>query len=84
MSKNLDAPSHASRCPRCGLTLHVLMRGAGPEFYYDFPAWNQLCKFPLLGGPSMCLARAFEPMAALLEPGLDHHDDPAGRPLGYS
>jgi hypothetical protein len=60
------------------------MREAVPELTYDFPAWNRLCKFPLLGGPSMCLARALEPMAALLEPGLDYLDDPVGRPLGYS
>jgi hypothetical protein len=64
--------------------LHVLMRGAGPELAYDFAAWSGLCKSPLLGGPSMCLARAFEPMAAVREPGLDHIGDPAGRPLVYS
>jgi hypothetical protein len=84
LSKNLDGPGHESRCPDCGLVLHSVIRGAGPELTYDFLAWNQLCKFPLLGGPSMCLARAFEPMAAPIEPGLDHLDDPIGRPFGYS
>jgi hypothetical protein len=60
------------------------MRAGGPELAYDFPAWNQQCKFPLLGGPSMCLARAYEPVPALLEPGLDQVDHPPSRPLGYS
>jgi hypothetical protein len=60
------------------------MRGAGPELAYDFTAWIRMCKSPLLGGPSMCLARAFEPAAALVEPDVDLLDDPAGRPLGYS
>jgi hypothetical protein len=60
------------------------MREAGPELAYDFAAWSQQCKSPLLGGPSMCLARAFEPRAALVEPGVDFLDDPAARPLGYS
>jgi hypothetical protein len=60
------------------------MRGLGPELAYDFAAWSRQCKSPLLGGPSMCLARAFEPTASLLEPGLGHLDDPIGRPLWYS
>ena len=84
MSENAEGPGHVSRCPRCGLPLHVLMRGLGPELAYDFAAWSRQCKSPLLGGPSMCLARAFEPMAARLEPGLDHLDEPAVRPLAYS
>jgi len=66
------------------LALHVSVREAGPELTYDFPAWDRLCKFPILGGPSMCLARAFEPLAALIEPGLDYPDDPAMRPLFVS
>ena len=41
-------------------------------------------QIPLLGGPSMCLARAFEPRAALVEPGVDHLDDPVIEPLEYS
>ena len=60
------------------------MRGVGPELSYDFAAWSQLCKSPLFGGPSMCLARASESMAAGVEPGVDNLDDPAGKPLGYS
>jgi hypothetical protein len=60
------------------------MRGAVPALKYDFPAWNRACKFPLFGRPSMCLARAFEPTAVLLEPGLDHRDDPVSGPPAYS
>jgi hypothetical protein len=60
------------------------MREAGPELTYDFPAWSRLCKYSLLGGPSMCLAQACEPMGALLEPDQDYVADPAGRPLGFS
>ena len=57
----LKGLGHPSRCPHCGLPLHVLMRGVGPELSYDFAAWSQLCKSLLFGGPSMCLARASEP-----------------------
>jgi hypothetical protein len=60
------------------------MRGAGPELAYDFGAWSRQCRFPLLGGPSMCLARAFEPRAAVVEPGVDYLDDPVIEPLEYS
>jgi hypothetical protein len=60
------------------------MGATGPELTYDFPAWNRQCRDPMLGGPSMCLARFFEQAAAPSEPGADLPDDPAGRPLGYS
>ena len=84
LSDNPEGPGHSSRCPRCGLPLRVLMRATGPELEYEFPAWNRQCKDPLLGGPSMCLARDFETVTALAEPGAEFLDDPAGRPLGYS
>jgi len=84
VSDDSDAPGHASRCPRCGLPLRVLMGASGPELAYDFPTWNRLCRDPLLGGPSMCLARTFEQAPAFSELGAELLDDPAGRPLGYS
>jgi hypothetical protein len=59
------------------------MRAEGPEVTYDFPTWHRLCRFPILGGPSMCLACTFEPAAAA-QPGADSLDDPPGKPLGYS
>jgi len=84
LSDDPKESGHASRCPRCGLPVHVLMGATGPELTYDFPAWNRQCRDPLLGGPSMCLARAFEQTAALSDPDADISDDPARRPLGYS
>jgi hypothetical protein len=50
---------------------------------YDFSTWNRVCRFPGLGGPSMCLARAFEPAVAVA-PDADVPDVSAARPLGYS
>ena len=84
MSNDVEGPGHASRCPRCGLALQVRMRGEGPELAYDFPAWSRQCRLPLLGGPSMCLARAFEATAGAVEPGADFLGNLIGRPLGYS
>ncbi len=82
LSKNAEIPGHQSRCPRCGLTLQVTVRGAGPELGYDFAAWNRVCKSPLLGGPSMCLARACEPMPAPMDLGAEYRDDPVVKPFG--
>ena len=42
-------------CPRCGLRLDVRDQGEQPEFRYDFPTWERLCQYPLLGGPTGCL-----------------------------
>jgi hypothetical protein len=55
--------------------LQVRARESAPVLEYDFPAWDQLCRFPGLGGPSMCLAKAFEPESAVAEPMLGAADD---------
>lgn len=47
-------------CPKCGLALQVVDVGERPSLRYDFPAWDRLCQFPLLGGPSACLAMQTE------------------------
>jgi hypothetical protein len=73
---------HSTRCPQCGLELQVSVREGAPELGYDFVAWNGRCKFPLLGGPSMCLARASEPMAAVIDRPVDYRYDPTVEPLG--
>lgn len=80
MSKNPDG--HQSRCPRCGLPLQVIARGDGRELSYDFVAWNRLCKDPLLGGPSICLARACEPVSAPIDLGAEYRDDRVVKPVG--
>jgi len=84
LSTKDDNPGHESHCPRCGLTLQFAARKAGPELTYDFPAWNRLCKFPVLGGPSMCLAHALEPVAATPGSNPDYLEEAVSRPLGYS
>jgi hypothetical protein len=83
LSSEAERPGHATRCPSCGLALQVSMRGQGPEMTYDFSTWSRVCRFPLLGGPSVCLARSFEP-ALVVAPDADIPDVPAGRQLGYS
>jgi hypothetical protein len=65
------------------LALQVVTRGQGPEMAYDFLSWSRVCRFPLLGGPSMCLARSLEP-AAVVAPDADISGVPAPPPLGYS
>jgi hypothetical protein len=39
----------------CGLRIAVVDLGEQPDFCYDFPSWDRLCRYPLLGGPSACL-----------------------------
>jgi hypothetical protein len=82
LSKIAEISGHKSRCPRCGLTFEVTVRDAGPELGYDFAAWDRLCRSPLLGGPSMCLARACEPVPALIDVGAEYRHDPVVKPFG--
>jgi hypothetical protein len=53
-------------CPKCGLALQVVDVGERPSLRYDFAAWDRLCRFPLLGGPSTCMGM---PATTFLTPG---------------
>jgi hypothetical protein len=77
MSGNAAVTGRASRCPDCGLTLHVSASATGPELGYDFATWNRLCRHPALGSPSMCLAQAADRIAGAVDPTPRSLDDPA-------
>lgn len=79
MSEQAPASGHLSHCPVCGLPLQVRAREGAPELRYDFPAWDRLCKYRALGGPSMCLAGALTPADAVVEPVTPGCDAPADR-----
>ena len=81
LSKSTEISGHKSHCPRCGLTFEITVRDGGPELGYDFAAWNRVCRSPLLGGPSMCLAQACE-LVAPIDIGLEYRDSPVVKPLG--
>ena len=82
MSINPGPSGHQSRCPRCGLEIEVVARGGGPELGYDFAAWNRLCKEPMLGGPSMCLARACFPVVSAMKAGAVRRGEQLVEPFG--
>lgn len=77
MSRASAATGRTSRCPGCGLTLHVSASATGPEIGYDFAMWNRLCRHPALGSPSMCLAQAADRIASTVDPTPRSLDDAA-------
>jgi hypothetical protein len=82
LSDNAEAPGHHSRCPRCGLALEVVARDGARDIAYDFAAWNRLCKAPMLGGPSMCLAQACTPPARPVDQPAERGERPSMKPFG--
>ncbi len=77
MAPEHAAVGHRSRCPMCGLELHVRAGGTAPLLAYDFPEWARLCKMPASGGPSMCLALTAGPVSTAPAPVRAGRSDPS-------
>jgi hypothetical protein len=82
MSKPVQQPVRTSVCPTCGLRLEVECRADGVQIGYDFAAWDRQCRFPALGGPSLCLGRTLPAEPLFVGPGAERPERPRARVPG--
>jgi hypothetical protein len=82
MKKHDRHSVRTSTCRACGLRLEISCHAEGVEISYDFADWEERCRLPELGGPSLCLGQALAPSPTVVEPGLERRDEPLVRATG--